>query len=317
MFKVALFSLFLSLNVSANIKLVSVYDESVLGDVISTFTKETGIQVELIAGKAGELLELSSGADLLLNKDVTYLNDAQRAKAFQKLNHTQFEVPAKFFSTQKDWMLIFYRTRTLVYNKNLVSPEGLSSYFDLGKKEFKGRVCMRVASSSYNKAWTGYLLSHFSAENVYQFLGKLSENAYRPLFTSDRDMIRAVSKGECLVGLVNSYYLPGFIKEDPNFPVGLRFVEQDGVGSHINGIGMGVFKSSQNKEEAIKFIQFMTSLKVQNLVGQAFEQYPVHPEAQWSKTLQGFGPFKIDTSSLSDAGFFQELGLQMMTEQGL
>lgn len=304
---------------SSKIKLLSVYDEAALGDIIKAFTDSTGIEVELVSASSTELLTQlkTQNADLYLDKDVVYLNQAQRQKSLVKLDSRQFEVPAQFFSAQRDWMLIFYRTRTLVFNENLIDGEKLTSYFDLGKSEFERKVCMRQASSSYNKAWAGYLLANHSADKVYSFLGDLSKNAVRPLFTSDRDIIRAVANGDCYFGLVNTYYLPKFIIDDASFPVKPRFVEQSKMGSHINGIGMAMLKTAQNQAGALKFLQFMTSQEVQTQVGQAFQQYPVNPKATIGATLQSFGTFKIDFATLSSAAFFHELSYKLMTEQGL
>lgn len=304
---------------NSKIKLLSVYDEVALGDIIKAFTDSTGIEVELVSASSTELLAQlkTQNADLYLDKDIIYLNQAQRQKALVQLDSEHFDVPAQFFSAQRDWMLIFYRTRTLVFNENLIDGKKLTSYFDLGNKEFEGKVCMREASSSYNKAWTGYLLANHAADKVYSFLGDLSQNAVRPLFTSDRDIIRAVASGDCYFGLVNTYYLPKFIIDDASFPVKPRFVEQNKVGAHINGIGMALLKTAQNQAGALTFMQFMTSQDVQTQVGQAFQQYPVNPKATIGATLQSFGTFKIDFATLSSAGFFHELSYKLMTEQGL
>ena len=316
--KFLLLTLLITTSAMAKVRIMSVYGDNALGDIIKAFTAQTGIEIELVTGKSTELLAKLPNvqADLYLDKDVIYMNQAQRMNVLSKINPSDFPVREKFFDNKREWMLFFYRTRTLAYNTNLVGADELTSYFDLGKKDFEGKVCMREAKSSYNKAWAGYMLANHDSAEVYELLGNIAKNAVKPLFTSDRDMIRALAAETCKVALINSYYLPGFIKKDPNFPVSLKFVDQK-VGTHANGLALAMLKSSTNKAQALKFMQFMTSVEVQNQVGQAFEQYPVNPKATWSETLSSFGAFNIDFNSLSSAAYYQSTAFELMTNQGL
>jgi len=86
----------------------------------------------------------------------------------------------------------------------------------------------------------------------------------------DRDQIKAVAVGQCKLALVNNYYLAGMLTS--KIPSEVRAAEQvalfwpnqDGRGAHVNVSGAGVAAHAPNRANAIRFIEYLTSVPVQN-----------------------------------------------------
>lgn len=310
---------------SKSIQLYSVYDRNALGVIIDAFEQETGIQVELTSKPSLELLadlknpsKDNKGVDLYLDKDITYLNLAEQAQLFTSINDREsIAIKDQFYSRNHQWLLLFYRSRTVVYNTNKYSVDDFKTYLDLAKPQFKDKICMRKAESSYNKALISYMVYHHGAVKTLDFLEGLNNNSIKPLMSSDSAMIAAVGAGTCDIAIVNTYYLPKFIEENPNFPVRPVFLNQDSFGAHINGIGMGLLKTSDDKELAQKFISFMASHRVQEYVANAFRQYPANKNATLDPILESFGVIKSDYSSLSNIGYYQDMAYSLMKQSGL
>ena len=55
---------------------------------------------------------------------------------------------------------------------------------------------------------------------------------------SDNDVLDAIAKGDCDVGLTNSYYLGREIEANPNYPVAPVWADQNGRGTHLNLSGV-------------------------------------------------------------------------------
>lgn len=87
-------------------------------------------------------------------------------------------------------------------------------------------------------------------------------------------------------------------------------------GTHINISGAGVVKYSKNKENAIKFIEFLASVKAQELFAQVNFEYPVNPEAKVSEVLQSWGSFKEDRTSLYKIGNQNTQSVKMLNQVG-
>jgi iron(III) transport system substrate-binding protein len=107
---------------------------------------------------------------------------------------------------------------------------------------------------------------------------------------------------------VNTYYIGKLLNskdpEEVKAGKGIKvfFPNQEGRGTHVNVSGAGVAKYAPNKENAIKFIEFLASKEAQEVFAKANYEYPVNKEVAASDLLTSWGTFKEDTLSLSKLG---------------
>ena len=84
--------------------------------------------------------------------------------------------------------------------------------------------------------------------------------------------------------------------------VNVFFPNQKDRGTHINISGIGVAKFAPNKDNAIKFIEYLISKEVQEKFASANYEYPVNADASSSELLNSWGKFKEDELNLSKLG---------------
>jgi iron(III) transport system substrate-binding protein len=86
--------------------------------------------------------------------------------------------------------------------------------------------------------------------------------------------------------------------------IGIFFPNQskNDRGTHINISGIGVTKYAKNKENAIKFIEFLCSQEAQKIFTSINYEYPVNKNVMPSKLLQSWGNFKEDKIELYKLG---------------
>lgn len=314
-------SLFLAANVFAankELTIYSVYSQEQLASIFAPFTKETGINVKIINGKSKDMINriaqegVNTQADLHLDKDLTYHAYAVEKGIYQPFNSTVVEsnVPANFIESNKNWLTIFYRSRVIMYNKETVRPSELSTYEDLGSQKWRGKLCVRTSSNSYNTALGAYMVAHKGPKKAFQIFKNWVANFSVAPLKKDREVIHAIAEGRCDVGLVNSYYLVPMLEENPDFPVRPFFAKK----AHVNGVGIGITKYSKNVKEATMLLEYLTSLKVQAPAAAAFDQYPVNKKAKLSPMLKSFGKFEADTTNVGMIGNFTELADKLMKE---
>ena len=87
-------------------------------------------------------------------------------------------------------------------------------------------------------------------------------------------------------------------------------------GTHINVSGAGVVKYTKHKENAIKFIEFLASVKSQELFAEVNFEYPINPNAKVSELLQSWGTFKEDRTSLYKIGSKNIEAVKMLNQVG-
>jgi len=287
----------------------SAYDAARMKPIFEPFTKQTGIEVIVISGTSGELIDRlekegeNSPADVYLDKDLVFQGEANRKGLYRPFQSPVVEqnVSSSFIESGRNWFTLFYRARIIAYNHNRVTPTELSTYEALAGHEWKGRLCLRTSESNYNQALSASLIRHIGTAETLTVLNGWAANLALDPLKSDTDAIKAVAEGKCDVAIVNTYYLAPFLKEDANYPVRPFFPNQKTSGAHLNGVGVGLARHTKNVAEATLLLEYLSSKEVQTAVAAAFSQYPVNPKADVSPVLtQHFGPFVADQTSQQD-----------------
>lgn len=294
------------------------------------FTAETGIEVNVIKGEADELIERlvregeGSEADLFITEDVARLHSAKTKELFQPVTSEVLatNIPENLRDVDNQWFGLTQRARVLVYDKTRVSPEELSTYEALAEPEWQGRVLTRSSSNVYNQS----LLASFIAINgeaaAEEWAQGLVANFARDPKGNDRDQAKAVVAGEGDVAIMNTYYMGKMLNSsDPEEvkvaeQVGVFFPNQETTGTHMNVSGIGLMKTSKNQENAIKFMEFLTTKEIQEQFAATNYEYPVNPEAEVSELLQSWGTFKKQDINLSELGENNAKAVEIMNKVG-
>ena len=108
-----------------------------------------------------------------------------------------------------------------------------------------------------------------------QWLEGIQANA-PVVYDNNTAIVAAVAAGEVEVGFVNHYYLYRFLQEEGDeFPARNYFLPGGGPGSLVMPSGIGILETSQNREAAFKFLEFMLSPVAQQYFTTQTYEYPV------------------------------------------
>lgn len=280
------------------------------------FAETTGIKVNVVSASADELikkLELEgdrSPADVLITVDAGRLHRASEKDLLQTVQSDVLEnnIPSKFRDPDGKWYGLTYRARVVVYDTEKVNPTSLSTYEALTDPEWKGKILTRSSENVYNQSLLASFIANHGAEEAKKWATGLMNNFARAPKGSDRDQIKAVAGGQGELAIVNTYYLGKLLDSESSEEVAagekvaVFFPNQDDRGTHINISGAGVTKHAPNKENAIKFIEFLAQDEAQKLFAEANFEYPVKEDVAWSPLLESWGEFKADELNLSKLG---------------
>ena len=98
--------------------------------------------------------------------------------------------------------------------------------------------------------------------------------------------------------------------------VGWVFPNQDDRGTHVNISGGGVLANAPNKDNAVKFLEYLASPEAQRYFAEGNDEYPVVAEVSLSAEVLGLGEFKRDTVALTSFGENQALAQQIFDRVG-
>ena len=297
------------------------------------FTEKTGIKVNVVKANADQLIERlknegdDSPADLFITVDAGKLYNARQAGVLQKISSEN--INENIISDLRDpdgfWAPITYRSRIIVYSNDRVKKSDLNSYEDLANPKWKGRLLVRSSSNAYNQALMSSLVANLGSENTEKWSSAVVSNFARDPKGSDRDQVKAIAAGQGDIAIVNSYYIGLLLasekEEEQNAgnSVSVFFPNQGEAdrGSHINISAIGLTKSSPNKENAIKLIEYLTSEEAQEVYVNNSYEYPANSLVEPSDIVKSWGNFKIDKLNLNALGEFRPEALKIFDKTGL
>jgi iron(III) transport system substrate-binding protein len=299
--------------------------------LFANFTKETGIKVNVINGNAPELVERikregdGSPADLFMTVDGGVLNSAKLAGILQPTTSPAIEkaVPARLRDKDSQWVGLTTRARVIVHSKDRVKPEQLSTYEDLADPKWKGRITVRPSAAMYDQSLLASLIALDGEESATEWAAGVVKNLAREPQGNDRDQAKAIAAGISDVCIMNTYYVAQMLNsKDPEEvkaanQVAVFFPNQGTTGTHLNISGAGLVKSSPNRENAIKLIEFLLDLPSQKLLSEMNREYPVNPDAEISPILKSWGTdFKTQDLDFAVYGENNPKAIQIFNKVG-
>ena len=185
----------------------------------------------------------------------------------------------------------------------------ISSFEDLTDPQWQGRICVRSSSNVYNQSLLAAIVAQDGAEAAEAWAQGIVDNMARAPQGGDTDQIRAVAARECDVAIINHYYLARFMRSDN--PGDQEIAEQIGVifadlgdgGAHVNVSGAGLAANAPNRENAIRFLQFLLTDDSQRLFAELTNEYPVIPSVTYDNdVLDAFGAYASDDLNVDELG---------------
>ncbi|MEM7506711.1 MAG: extracellular solute-binding protein [Pseudomonadota bacterium] len=278
------------------------------------FTEATGITINRIEGKADELIArmeaegANSPVDVFLTVDTVRITRAKELGLLQSIDSPVLEekIPAYLQDGDNQWFAFSQRARILFYDKTDVANPP-QTYQDLAKPEYAGKVCIRSSSNVYTQNITAALVAHLGEDAIGDWAKAVVGNFAREPQGGDTDQLRGIASGECDIAMSNTYYYARALRkgdksmsEEDLANIGWVFPNQNSIGSHMNISGGGVAKHSPNKENAVKFLEYLASEQAQKYFSAGNDEYPAVAGVGLSPSVAELGIFRPDTIELSD-----------------
>lgn len=291
-------------------------------EVFERFERDTGIQIELRGGTAPELFERlrregdDSPADVLVTTDLANLWRAEEAGLLQPMRSDAVEenIPEGLRDGDGHWAAVSTRLRVPVVNTDELSPDDVTGYESLGDPRFRGRTCLRTSTNEYNQSLVADLIAKRGREATEALLRSWMAND-PDIIGSDGELLAAMGAGECALGLTNHYYLGRILEDDPDFPVAPAWPDQDGAGAHTNVSGVGVTASTDQPEDAVRLIEWLTSDEAAPAFT-AGSEFAANPDADPPAHIADWAGIQLDPIDVERAGPLLQEAVALMLEVG-
>lgn len=312
------------------VNLYSARKEKLIKPLLDRFSEQTGINVNLVTGKADALLQRlqsegrNTPADMLITTDAGRLHRAKAAGVTQAVDSPVLKqlVPESFRDPQGHWYGLSVRARPILYVKGKVDPARLSTYEALIDPEWDNRICIRSSGNIYNQSLVASMIAANGAEATETWAKAFVNQFARPPKGGDRDQIKAAAAGLCDIAVANTYYLAGMLtskdqaQRDAAGKLAVFWPNQQGRGAHVNVSGATVTKAASNRENAIKLLEFLLNPASQAWYAETNGEFPVRADVEPGELLNGWGEFKMDKLNLQQLGLLNPDAVRLMDRAG-
>lgn len=296
--------------------------------LLKAFTDETGIKVNTVFLKDGLAERVasegeSSPADVLMAVDVGNLTDLVDQGLTQPIQSDVLNasIPENLRAPDGQWFGLSMRARVVYAAKDL--DLDTITYEDLANPKWKGKLCIRSGQHPYNTALFSAYISHHGAEKTEAWLTGVKDNLARKAGGGDRDGAKDILGGICDIAVANSYYV-GLMRSGKGGEEQVKWGEaikvilptfNDG-GTHVNISGAAVAKYSENKDEAVRLLEFLVSDEAQKVYGEANYEYPIKPGVAIDPIIASFGELKIDPTPLTEIVKYRKEASELVDKVG-
>ena len=311
------------------VNLYTTREPKLIAPMLELFTANSGIKVNTVFVKDGLIERVKtegtkSGADVLMTVDIGNLLDLVDAQVVQPVHSKTLNeaVPSYLRSSNNDWFALSLRDRVLYANVG----SGIKSfeYESLSDPKFKGQVCIRSGQHPYNIALIAAMIAHNGEAATETWLRGVKSNLARKATGGDRNVARDILGGICNIGIANAYYA-GQMKSAPAGSEQRAWGDAIEViqptfkktgGTFVNISGVALAKSSPNRENAVKLMEFLMSDAAQALYADTNFEYPVKAGVKVNAVIENFGILKPDTMPLTEVAKYRKRASELVDQVG-
>ncbi|MFE8069587.1 Fe(3+) ABC transporter substrate-binding protein [Marinobacteraceae bacterium S3BR75-40.1] len=322
-----LLPLSLSAQADGEVNVYSYRQPFLVKPLFEAFTDQTGIDVNVVFAKTGIAERLkregrNSPADVVMTVDVARLSDLAERDLTQSVHSETISnnIPPSFRHPDGKWIGLTSRARIIYASKERVKKGEIKTYEGLADPRWKGKACTRSAKHPYNVALIASMIAHHGIDGAEDWLRGVKANLARKPQGNDRAQVKAIKEGICDVALGNSYYYGKMLTNEDQKAWAesafLVFPNQDGRGTHVNISGAALTKSTPNREEAIKLLEFLSSEKAQQIYAETNFEHPVNPDVTPTGLVAEWGDFKVDDLPLQKIADYREEAVKLVDRVG-
>ncbi len=260
--------------------------------VLERFQKESGIRVRAVydteeaksTGVVNRLIAESENpqADVFWSGDV-FRCLVLKGKGILASHEAPSAIPESFRDPEGMWTGFSGRARVLAYRRDRVGEPLAASLLDFTTDERAGELAMANPLFGTTTVHVAALFVALGDEPARSLLDGLKAKGTR-MVSSNSESLRLALSGEVPYALTDTD--DAFVAVEDGEPLGLRFPDQEGVGTLFMPNAVARMRGGPNPEEAQKLIDFLLTPEIETMLRDSAGQIPILPGGE---PPEGFG----------------------------
>jgi iron(III) transport system substrate-binding protein len=276
---------------SNSLTVYSPHQNEIINPIVKEFQDRTGIKVDVVTGGTGELLNRVTAEEGNPGGDVFWGGGAESLEAFgdsfEPYKTAEDEaIPAEYKSPDNVWTGFSALPMVIMYNQEMVDDANApKSWEDLLDEQWAGKIAYVEPSksgSAYTQLVTMLTAYQNDGNDGWGFVEDFVANLDGTILASSSAVPKGVADGEFPVGITleeAAYrYIAGGASVNVNYP-------EEGTSAVPDGVAL--IKDAKNAENAKKFIDFLVSKDVQEMIVEDFSRRAVRNDVNPPEGLIG------------------------------
>lgn len=234
-------------------------DKSYLPALFNEFTQKTGTVVIVRNGEAPAIVDdvilkrTTPPADVLITPSVAGAwRVAEESELRPNYSSAVERLPAWLKDPDKYWAALGYQTAVIVFDSSQVDAAELGAYEELADASWRGSLCLTTSQRTINRAVIAMLVHKLGRREAELAVRGWVANLAREVFDTDEDMLRAISRGECAVGIAASKSVAG-----------TRLGVHTPAATYFDIEAIGITRHARNPEAAAALVDWLLSPGIQ------------------------------------------------------
>lgn len=253
-----------------------------INPIVREFQERTGIEVELVTGGTGELLNRVQAESNNPGGDVFWGGGAESLEAYSEyfqpyVTSEDEHIGDDYKSPNNYWTGFSALPMVIMYNEEMVEEADVpQSWEDLLDEKWRGQIAYtdpNSSGSSYTQLVTMLFAFDQHEDEDWPFVNQFIENLDGRILSGSSMVFRGVADGEFPLGITLEEaahrYIAGGSPVNVTYPSEGTSAVPDGV-SMING--------ASNEANAEEFIDFLVSEDVQEMIVEEFNRRSVRDD---------------------------------------
>jgi iron(III) transport system substrate-binding protein len=251
---------------SGPLTLYNAQHDDLIEAMVSGFTEETGIEVEIRSGDDSELANQivqegeASPADVFVTENSPSIDLVAEEGLLSPIEaDTLAQVPSQYSPASGDWVGFAARSTVLAYApERLPEAELPASLLDLADPAWQGRIGFAPGGADF-QAIVSAVLELNGEEATRTWLTGLKANGQ--VYQGNTAVMQAVDSGELDAGVIYHYYWYKDQAEsgENSDAVRLHYFGNQDAGAFLSVSGAGVLASSDQQDTAQQLVAYLTS----------------------------------------------------------
>lgn len=234
-------------------------DKTYLPALFTQFTRETGTIVIVRNGEVPGIVDdvilkrTDPPADVLITPSVAGAwRVAEESELRPNYSAVIENVPDLLKDPDKYWSALSYSTAVVVYDPEQIDAAALGPYEELSIESLRRKLCLTSSQLPINRAVIAMLINKLGRREAELAVRGWVANLAQPAFATEEQLLRAMSAGECAVGIVSSDALAGS-----------RLAVHTPAEIYFDIEAVGVTRHARNPDAAIALVEWLLGEDVQ------------------------------------------------------